>query len=129
MLAQISIEFITLVSILIVILSLTIYYNSSFYLQMNSAKIYSDAQTLSDQVASEINLALKAGNGYSRIFYIPKEILNAIDYNISVENYRVILNWATGSTHSIILVEDVIGDLIKGQNLIKNLDGRIYVNQ
>lgn len=122
-------EFIAFVSILILILFLTVYYNSSIYIQMNSAKIYNDAQTISDQAASEINLALKVGDGYSRVFYTPNRISNAFDYNITANDYLVILSWSGGSTHSVILTKNLTGSLAKGQNLIKNLNGSIYVNQ
>lgn len=128
MLAQVSLEFVVLVSILFTILLLTIYYNSSYYVQLSSAKIFNDAQAMSDQVASEINMALKAGDGYTRVFYAPPKISNALDYNLEIENYRVKLGWLDLSTQSIILTKNVTGTVIKGQNLIKNLDGIIYVN-
>lgn len=127
MLAQASIEFVVFVSILFTILLLTIYYNSSYYVQLSSAKIFNDAQALSDQVASEINIALKAGDGYTRAFYIPTKVSNSLDYSLKIENYRVKISWSDLSTQSIILTKNVTGTVIKGQNLIKN-NGTIYVN-
>jgi len=129
MLAQVSLEFVVLVSILFTILLLTIYYNSSYYVQLNSAKIFNDAQAVSDQIASEIDMALKAGDGYTRAFYAPTKISNTLDYTLEIENYRVKLGWSGLSTQSIILTKNVTGTVVKGQNLIKNLDGSIYVNQ
>jgi hypothetical protein len=128
-LAQVSIEFIVLVSVLILVLLTVIYYNSSFYLQINSAKNYNDAQTISDQISSEINLALQVGSGYSRSFYVPEKISNSIDYNVTVSNYATVLGWNGGYVTSTILAENISGNLIKGQNTIKNLNGTIYVNQ
>ena len=129
MLAQISVEFTLLVSILVIILLLTIYYNSSIYVEMNSAKVYSDGQKISDQIASEINLALKAGNGYSRVFYTPIKVSNSFDYNITVNNYLVTVSWKDSSVRSVVLTNNLNGTLVKGQNLIKNLNGNVYVNQ
>lgn len=129
MLAQVSVEFMVLVSILILILLLTINYSSSFYLQINLEKNYNDAQAISDQVASEINLALKAGDGYSRIFFIPYKISDTFDYNMKVDNYLVTVSWSNRFTQSIISSKNITGSLAKGQNLIKNMDGIVYVNQ
>jgi len=91
-------------------------------------KIYSEAKKISDAIAMEINLALKAGEGYSRVFYIPEKILNSIDYNVTVSNYKVYVYWNDGSTQSIIYTKEINGIIKKGENLIRNLNGEIYVN-
>jgi hypothetical protein len=127
-LAQVSVEFISLISLLFIFLLLVAYYNSGLQLQLTSAKILKDAQAISDQVASEINLALRAGNGYSRIFFIPAKLYGSIDYTISVKDYFVVLSWKGGSTQSMILTKNITGELIKGRNSIKNINGVIYVN-
>ncbi|MEM7821532.1 MAG: hypothetical protein QXX38_01825 [Candidatus Aenigmatarchaeota archaeon] len=129
MLAQVSMEFISLTLILIIILLLVLYNNISFNRQIYSIKIYDDAQKICDQIAFEINLALKAGSGYSRIFYISERILNVLDYNITINNYFVVLTWHNGFVQSPILTINVTGDFVKGNNLIKNIDGVIYVNK
>jgi hypothetical protein len=127
-LAQVSVEFIVFVSVLTVILLLTIYYNSTVYMEMNSAKIYNNAQGICDQIAFEINMALRVGNGYSRNFYIPYKISDSVNYNISLGNYLVVINWSGGSTQSIILTNNITANFTKGQNLIKNSNGSIRVN-
>ena len=104
------------------------YFNSSYYYQFNLYKIYSEAKKISDAIAMEINLALKAGEGYSRVFYIPEKILNSIDYNVTVSNYKVYVYWNDGSTQSIIYTKEINGIIKKGENLIRNLNGEIYVN-
>ncbi|MEM5836255.1 MAG: hypothetical protein QXR09_01390 [Candidatus Aenigmatarchaeota archaeon] len=127
--AQVSLEFISLLSLLFIFLFLTIYHSSNLYIQTNRAKVLKEAQTISDQIASEINLALKAGSGYSRIFTIPQKISNAIDYNITVKDYLVILSWNNGFVQSTILTRNISGEILKGENLIRNLNGVVYVNQ
>lgn len=128
MLAQVSLEFVAFVSVLIVILLSVIYFNSSFYIQITSTKNYNDAQSISDQIASEINMALRAGDGYSRAFYIPNKISNSLDYSVNIENYLVTLNWSGNYVQSVIMVKNVTGVLVKGENQIKN-NGTVYVNQ
>ncbi|MEM5773349.1 MAG: hypothetical protein QXL86_03980 [Candidatus Aenigmatarchaeota archaeon] len=129
MLAQVSIEFISFVAVLFILLVIVLYYNFDLYFQMNSVKIFKEAQTISDQVASEINFALKAGDGYSRIFFLQPKISNSIDYTIKIENYRVIVSWDGGSVQSAILTKNVSGNFLNGRNMIRNSEGMIYVNQ
>jgi len=104
------------------------YFNSSYYYQFNAQQIYSEANKISQAIASEINLALKAGDGYSRIFYIPQKILNSIDFDVKVSNYRVYVYWKEGSSQSVIYTKEINGTFTKGENLIRNVDGVIYVN-
>jgi hypothetical protein len=127
-LLQASLEFFVLVSLLIIILTVVMYFSSSYYYQFNQLQIYSEANKISQSIASEINLALKAGDGYSRIFYIPEKILNAIDFEINVENYRVYVYLNGDSTQSIIYTKNINGTLKKGENWIRNVNGEIYVN-
>ena len=128
MLLQASLEFFVLVSLLIIILTGVMYFSSSYYYQFNQLQIYSEANKISQSIASEINLALKAGDGYSRIFYIPEKILNAIDFEINVTSYRVYVYWNGGSTQSVIYTKSINGTLKKGENWIRNVNGEIYVN-
>jgi len=127
-LLQASLEFFVLVSLLIIILTGVMYFSSSYYYQFNQLQIYSEANKISQSIASEINLALKAGDGYSRIFYIPEKISNAIDFEINVTSYRVYVYWNGGSTQSVIYTKNIIGNLKKGENWIRNINGEIYVN-
>jgi len=127
-LLQASLEFFVLVSLLIIILTGVMYFSSSYYYQFNQLQIYSEANKISQSIASEINLALKAGDGYSRIFYIPEKISNAIDFEINVTSYRVYVYWNGGSTQSVIYTKNINGTLKKGENWIRNVNGEIYVN-
>jgi len=127
-LLQASLEFFILVSLLIIILTGVMYFSSSYYYQFNQLQIYSEANKISQSIASEINLALKAGDGYSRIFYIPEKILNSIDFEINVTSYRVYVYWNGGSTQSVIYTKNINGTLKKGENWIRNVNGEIYVN-
>src|SRR4030042_444948 len=70
--------------------------------------IASDAQ-------SEINLALEAGDGYSREFEIPEKVGNR-DYDIQIIDEMVYAH-TTDSRHALALpVPNVTGNLQKGKN-------------
>ena len=107
---------------------MAMYFSSSYYHQFIQYQIYSEATKISQNIANEINIALKAGDGYSRVFYIPTKILNAIDFDVNVSNYRIYVYWDTGFTQSVIYTKEINGNLRKGENLIRNVNGEIYVN-
>jgi hypothetical protein len=125
---QVSLEFTMLVSILLVLLLATIYYNSSMWMQMIQTENNNDALRVSDQAASEVNLGLKAGDGYVRKFFLPGKISDSLDYNLTVRKYIVYINWTGGSMQSTILTENVTGKFVKGVNRLVNVNGSIYVN-
>jgi Flp pilus assembly protein TadG len=127
---QISIEFTLLVTILLIILLGTIYFNSSYWLQLTSAKIDNDAQAISDMAAIELNLAVRAGSGYSRMFHLPTKVSESYDYNLTVTPYVLYLNWTEGNApaESVLLVYNITGNLKTGENMIRNENGIIYVN-
>jgi hypothetical protein len=128
-LAQVSFEFISFLVVVFILLFLTVYYHSNLYNQIYSTRVFREAQAVSDQIASEVNLALKVGDGYSRSFFLPAKILNTIDYNITLKNYYVIVAWNGNSVEATILTKNVTGEFLKGKNMIRNSGGVIYVNQ
>jgi len=127
-LLQASLEFFVLISVLLVMLTMVMYFSSSYYHQFTQYQISSEATKISQNIANEINIALKAGDGYSRVFYIPTKILNVIDFDVNVSNYRIYVYWNTGFTQSTIYTKEINGNLRKGENLIRNVNGEIYVN-
>lgn len=124
--AQISVEFLTLVSVLLVIFLVIFFYGSRFQSETISAKIYSDARKVADDVAMEINLAAKVGDGYRRKFYVPTSIFG-VDFNLTTRGYFLILEFKGGYTLAPIVVENISGDISKGWNVINNTEGFIYV--
>ena len=79
-------------------------------------------------VRIEIELASSSTNGYERIFTIPEKITNT-DYNITlVENYIYIQSY--DQKNSLALpVKNVTGQIQKGNNLIRKLNGEVFLNE
>jgi hypothetical protein len=127
---QTSIEFTMLVSILIIILLGTIYFNSTYWIQLTETKVENSAQSVCDTAATEINMAARAGGGFSRQFFLPTLVSDTYDYNLTVRSYVVYLNWTGGRTpvESIVVVSNLTGNLLKGRNMIRNVNGAILVN-
>lgn len=125
--AQASIEFMILVSILSMILIVVLYGDISIRQKLISLKSRQEAIDLCDRIAFEINSAIKAGDGYTRKFYVEKNLFGVSDFNISIEGYAVVIDWNGKSSICNIITSDVNGNLKKGWNLIKNVNGSIYV--
>ena len=126
--SQISVEFLLLVAILIFIVSVTFLASGSFQTNVFEEKVYSSALERCRQISSEINIAVKIGDGYRRKFYLEEALYGNLDYSIEIRNYTVSIKWNEKSVSCSILTESVNGEVKKGWNLIQNVGGEIYVN-
>lgn len=127
---QISTEFMIFMSILIFILMAFLWSNQSLQYRLIGIKLNVEAQKLCDNLAFEINAAVKAGNGYERSFLIEDSFYGTSNFSISIANYSVFIDWGDNSVVSNIIVRDINGTIEKGRwNLIKNIKGEINVTQ
>ena len=78
-------------------------------------------------VQDEINLAFKSIDGYYREFKIPEDI-NGIDYDISITEDLVYVITDDGRDAIALQSAEVTGQPIKGINIIKKEEGKIYLN-
>ena len=124
---QVSVEFIFFVSFLLVVLLFVIIGNYSFYKRANELRIENSARKLCDKIASEINLAIKLGDGYRRKFFVDYSFEGITSFNISVSDYLVSVEWYGGRVTSSILTQNISGEVKKGWNIIENNKGEIYV--
>jgi len=127
MLAQASIEFLAFISLMLVLVLIVVYQNYQSAAQLEEYKIYQEAQKLVDSIAFEINLALKAGDGYSRKFYVSKEVYGISSFSIEVEDYTVKIKWGRGEAVANIMTRNITGEIKVGENAVKNIKGEIYV--
>ncbi len=127
MLAQASTEFLAFVSLLLVLVFLVVYKNYQSATQLEEYKTYQEAQNLVNEIAFEINLALKAGDGYSRKFYVSKELYGISNFTVEVRDYEVKLKWSKGEVTASILTRNITGVIKTGENIVKNIKGEIYV--
>ncbi|MFH1291255.1 MAG: hypothetical protein ABIH79_01735 [archaeon] len=125
--AQVSVEF-------IIILGTVFFFASIFLLviqeNMND-KTYQRENLLVKEIAlivqDEINLALQSGDGYLREFELPQKAGN-IDYEANIESGIVYIK-TIDNRHALTLpVANVVGDVNITMNIIKKIDGVIYLN-
>ena len=78
-------------------------------------------------IQNEINLAADASDGYKREFYIPQEVIGRA-YEISIIDSFLYLR-TLDEQHSIALeVPYVVGNITKGTNIIRKVDGQVFLN-
>lgn len=126
--AQVSIEFIVLVSVLLLIFIAFLLSSSSLKFRLIGIKSDTEAKELCDDIASEINHAVRAGNGYERRFHVEDSFYGVSNFDISIEGNSVFIDWNKKSVSSMIITNNVVGDVSKGWNKINNTNGVIYVN-
>ena len=127
MIGQVSTEFMIFVSILVVMMTIFLWSNTSMSYQAIGIKSDTEAKKLCDRISFEINSASRAGNGYKRNFYVDENLYGISDFTISVSEYSVFVDWNEKSVSSSIIVKNITGTIHTGWNLIENKDGIIYV--
>jgi len=125
---QISIEFLILISILTIIILLFLWNNLSLDYKMIGIKSNVEAKKFCDQIAFEINAAVKAGDGYERRFFVKDNFFGASDFDIYVGSYSVSIDWDEKSVSCRIITKNTTGSISKGWNNIKNINGEIVVS-
>jgi len=124
---QASVEFMVLIGVLMVILAVFLWSNMSLQSRLLGIKTKVEAQELCDKIAFEVNTAVRSGDGYKRGFYVEKNFFGVSDFDISVGNYAVFVDWKQGSVVSSIITKNITGTMTKGFNTIENKNGDIYV--
>jgi hypothetical protein len=76
-------------------------------------------------IENELFLATKVESGYMRNFEIPGK-LNNREYNISINNGNLILSY--NGIEFIGNLPNMSGDILKGANIIRNIDGKVCLN-
>jgi hypothetical protein len=82
-----------------------------------------------DQLATEINIASKIGDGYSRLFTLPQKLYNFANYTMRMHpgSQRVEVNWRGESCIRAIFTSNVTGTPQHGDNIIRNAGGMIQL--
>jgi hypothetical protein len=83
-------------------------------------------KNLALSIQDEINLATEASDGYVRTFKVPELILGK-NYDVEIVDNHI--NIKTNRNALSLRINDVIGQIQKGENIIKKQNGTVYLNQ
>jgi hypothetical protein len=81
--SQISVEFVTVLGLLLMIFMIAVYVIYLKYTRTNDLKVYVDGLMLVTKIADNINTVNMVGDGYWMFFTIPARLYAFSDYNIS----------------------------------------------
>ena len=125
--AQISMEFMTLLGILLamlVIFSLQAYFRTA---ELNVIAVRNAGESVCRELAFELNTAGAVGDGYEHYFVLPAKLNYGTEYSMEVDagNGVVRANWSNGQCALPIVVAEVLGEPSNGPNSIQNQGGVI----
>jgi len=122
--AQVSMEFMALISLMVLIF---VAYTPFFWQQQKEIQDHSEymmAKRILSSVKKEVDTAVMFGDGYTRNFTVPSTI-SGIDYGITVneEKKMVTLFWKDKITYEFLIAHNITGNPVPGQkNKIENRD-------
>ncbi len=123
--AQGVIEFIILFGVALLFFVVIIATIQESQSQKNKEKERLIAQNVALDIQDEINLAAESSDGYERNFTTPENIIG-LDYTINVSQGYIFLT--LGDYVVDYNVVQVVGQIQKGNNLIKKENGTVYLN-
>lgn len=125
--AQVGIELVIIIGALLMFMLFFLGIIGNNTLEKNRQKQDILTEQTAMNVRDEIALAFKSSNGYWRVFEVPQKIGNK-EYNITlVDGFVYVIS--NDQKNSIALpIENVTGNIVKGQNTIKKINGTIYLN-
>ena len=125
--AQSAIEFVILTGV--VIFFFTLFFMSVSEITGEKVKERKNLAIIeiASSVVDEINLALESSDGYTRQFKVPYNI-NGEEYSINITEDMVYAKSYDYKAAIALPIPTVIGQVEKGNNLIKKSGGQIYIN-
>jgi uncharacterized membrane protein YhhN len=126
---QSAIEFMIYVCVVTLILAILLWSNNSMEKRMIGIKTVAEAEKLCNNIAFEINSAVRSGDGYSRKFYVDDSLYGISNFLITVGNYSVYIDWDNNFVRSNIIIKNLTNTntISPGFNFIQNKNGEIDV--
>jgi hypothetical protein len=78
-------------------------------------------------VQNELSIAAAATDGYQRNFQIQTKLLG-MDYSVTLIANSVYINTSDGKHAMSLSVQNVTGNITKGNNFIRKTNGIVYLN-
>ncbi len=126
--SQVSLEFIIIIGAVIflfIALFSLISGNLAFRLKQKDLLAVKE---IAFSVIDEIHLALSSVDGYYRGFDLPEKINNKA-YEINITENMVYVRTNDGKSAIALPAPNSTGQPVKGMNIIKKENGKVYINQ
>lgn len=137
--AQSAVESAMMISFMLLVFTSFLLIMSDRYVDVQEQKDRELIRDVGAVVLSEIDLALMAENGYSRSFYLPKD-LRGKEYDVSLTTAAQMgasfselsikyVNRPKEFEHVLTLPKNVNGSIYKGENNVSKQQGMICLNK
>lgn len=123
--AQVSMEFMMFFAVMLVMTVVATYVAVKSAADIGVENTNREAKRMAQLVATEVNLAVEVGDGYSHNFTLPGKILGETDYALNVTDQRAYVFWQNRSYSIPVLVYNISGIINRGPNLVRNEGGVI----
>jgi hypothetical protein len=125
--AQVSIEYIIFIGIMLVLFTLASYAALSAGRDIAEDNEVSGARQIAALVSQELGISVEVGDGYSHAFILPGS-LNGFNYSVNLTESRFVsVSWKNKSYILPTLAENVQGSISIGNNTIENNGGVITI--
>ena len=125
--SQSAVEFIMLASFMLFVIIGFFSITSSNMLQAREEANRQIAEDIANFAYREIEIAKSVNDGYKRNFNMPQTV-NGVNYSISItDNIELAVNYL-GYEHLKFLPLNITGSIVKGDNVIRKVNGVIYIN-
>lgn len=125
--SQVSVEFLVLMSILILISVALASVLLPLKIASTTKRLDEEARRLCEKVAFEVDAALNFGDGYVRSFFLPERVVGR-EYEVVVQNHSVWITIDEKAWSCTTVVNNIEGAVRPGWNRINNTGGKVYVS-
>ncbi len=122
--AQVSVEFLMLVILMVLIFSIYVPFLWRQQLEIEEENEYLVGEKIASSIKNEVETAVMFGSGYRRNFTLPEDIFGS-DYTISIDNKILRIRWKNKGTEEYLIAHQISGSPKPGKNIILNQEGVI----
>jgi hypothetical protein len=129
--SQVSLELIIYVSIMLIMFGIAIITANNRQQNIHNERVFADAKNLLNEIATEIDIAVAVGNGYSDEFSLPEMLADGANYSINInKQYQIVyIEWLDKNYSLPIVTSNINGSVSKGKNKISNGGGMITIER
>ncbi|HLC61179.1 MAG TPA: hypothetical protein VJJ52_07165 [Candidatus Nanoarchaeia archaeon] len=124
--AQVSVEFFIFVGMAFMV---AIAFEIAALDQLKDFRVQKESDAVKDlalKLQKEVLLAASVEDGYVRLFTIPIQLDNNINYTLTTKNYTITV--VSANSIYTFTIPNSIGNVTKGPNKINKTGGVIYIN-
>jgi hypothetical protein len=125
--AQISIEFMILFIFFVGILAFAMVSVMQNIQDTSSSTLGLETKKTLSLVKSKLDTAFLEGDGFSTNFSLPQQIMN-LDYSVNISSGFVLIEISNLTYSSPLITKDITGIPIKGENVLRNINGRLVIS-